>query len=292
MGHGMMSGPRKTHRIDDPSKAAGRPRPAMYRALGDAEPPETVRIGGREYRLERVFKHDSWAATALYAASTTGERAVCKFNRQQGIGPVPMRWLGRHLARNEAKVLDRMAGAGGVPENLGPVEVGGEVLPYAVARRYIEGNPLGRKDKVGDDFFPGLRRILDVLHARGMAYVDLHKRENVLVGDDGKPYLIDFQISFAAPAGWRGRLPLTRVCLRLLQRSDDYHFDKMWARSRPDQNGGEEGLRRPWWIEAHRLVARPFRSLRRRHLVKRGIRTGQGRAGSEHFTEEALRAGE
>ena len=71
-----------------------------------------------------------------------------------------------------------------------------------MARRYIEGNPLGRKDEVGDEFFPGLRGILDVLHARGMAYVDLHKRENVLVGSDGKPYLLDFQIGLALPHWW------------------------------------------------------------------------------------------
>jgi hypothetical protein len=248
-----------------------------------------VEIGGQPYLRERVFKHDSWAATALYRAEAGGRRAICKFNRIQRIGPIPMGWLGKRLAWNERTILERMDDHPGVPGWLGDVAAGGRVLTNAVSRAFIEGRPLGRHDQVDDGFFPSLRSILDVMHARRLAYVDLHKRENVLVGEDGRPYLIDFQISHAGPAGWRGWLPWQAVVLRILQRSDDYHFAKMWCRSRPDQTGGEENLARPWWIRLHRLVARPFRSLRRGLLVRRGIRSGKGRATSEHFTEEALR---
>jgi hypothetical protein len=45
----------------------------------------------------------------------------------------------------------------------------------------------------------------------------------------------------------------------------------------------------PWWIRVHRLVARPFRELRRRLLVRLGIRSGKGRVETEVFAEHALR---
>jgi hypothetical protein len=42
-------------------------------------------------------------------------------------------------------------------------------------------------------------------------------------------------------------------------------------------------------VRAHRLVARPFRELRRRLLVKLGVRSGKGRVETELFAEHALR---
>ena len=67
---------------------------------------------------------------------------------------------------------------------------------------------------------------------------------------------------------------------------------KHWVRCRPDQCGMDliaQQRRIPWWIRAHRLVARPFRELRRRLLVRVGVRTGKGRVETEVFAEHALR---
>ena len=118
-------------------------------------------------------------------------------------------------------------------------------------------------------------------------YVDLHKRENILVNERGEPCLIDFQISVAWPR-WLPAGPL----FALLRRGDEYHLMKHWSRSRPDQCGFDEVALRnqiPWPIRAHRLVARPFRELRRRLLVKLGVRSGKGRVETELFAEHALR---
>jgi hypothetical protein len=237
-----------------------------------------------------VFKHDSWAATALYE-DLLGQ-VVCKFNRTQRIGPFPMGWLGRKLARNEREALVRLEDRPDVPRWSGEVRVAGRALENAVAHDFVPGRPLARDSALEDDFFPALRDLLDAMHARGMAYVDLHKRENVLVGGDGRPYLIDFQISVVASGSRLSRsLPYRRV-LRVLQRCDDYHFLKLFARHRPDLiPDGEARIaaQRPFWIKAHRLVAIPFRTLRRRMLARLKVRDGRGRAGSEVFAEEAVR---
>jgi len=80
--------------------------------------------------------------------------------------------------------------------------------------------------------------------------------------------------------------------LRLLQRSDDYHLLKHRVKHRPDQVGmsaAEFERLRPWWIRAHRCVAVPFRTVRRRLLTALGIRSKTGHAFSEAFPEVAHR---
>jgi hypothetical protein len=240
-----------------------------------------VVLGGRTYRRTEVFKHDSWAATALYEGPAG--RVVCKFNRTQPVFGLPMRWLGRWLAAREAAMLARCADLPNVPAPAGPVAAGGAVLANAVAHDFIPGHPLAEGERVGDDFFPKLRRLLAELHRRGIAYVDLHKRENVIVGDDGEPYLIDFQISVRLPkSGPAGAL------LRIMQRGDDYHLAKHVARNRPDQ-APAAGVGLPWFIRLHRSFARPLRALRRRLLVLAGVRRGRGRAETEADPEDAVR---
>ncbi|MFM7319612.1 MAG: hypothetical protein ACKO85_10470 [Isosphaeraceae bacterium] len=262
-----------------------RPRPAMFRALGHTEPPAEVCVDGVSYRLLRVFKHDSWAATALYQAQG-GQKTICKFNRVQSIGPIPMRWLGRFLAGNESAALLKLQDTGHVPILLKEVVAVGVKQPNAIARVFIEGHPLGHREAVPEAFFLTLKSLLNAMHQRKMAYVDLHKRENVLVGDDGQPYLIDFQISFI-PSKLLRLLPTTWALLSILQKSDDYHLEKLRLKSSPA--GSDEGIKRPWWIRMHRAVAMPFRQIRRRMLVKIKVRSGEGRVHTEHFTEEGLR---
>ena len=54
----------------------------------------------------------------------------------------------------------------------------------------------------------------------------MSKWANILIGDDGLPYLIDYQIHFWLPRN----LPL-----RWAQAADLYYFHRHWLRCRPDQ---------------------------------------------------------
>ncbi len=268
------------------ARSATRSRPRWLRALGLQDPPETLQIAGLPHRLRELYKHDSWAATALYE-SAQGDLRIVKLHRQASAFGMPLDWVGRRTARNERQLLAHLSGLDGIPVLAGPVCVDGKVLANSVAREFVAGHPLGNREPVPDAFFPELRRLLAGLHGRRTVYVDLHKRENIIVGDSGQPCLIDFQISLTWPA-WLPSGPIFRI----LSRSDDYHLMKHWARCRPDQCGMDSAALQkhiPWWIRGHRLVARPFRELRRRLLVRLGIRTGKGRVETEAFAEHALR---
>ncbi|MEL6429633.1 MAG: hypothetical protein AAFR54_10680, partial [Planctomycetota bacterium] len=54
------------------------------------------------------------------------------------------------------------------------------------------------------DFFDLLVAAVEELHAAGVCHNDLHKEQNVVVGRDGRPVLIDFQLATLHPKR-RGR---------------------------------------------------------------------------------------
>ncbi len=267
-----------------------RPRPALFRALGNQDPPATIECRREVFTRVQILKHDSWAATAIYESAS--RRAICKFNRRQRIFIVPMAWLGRLLASRERTFMERLAGIPGIPLSLGRLTADGRLLRNAVGHEYVEGHALAEREHVGDEFFPRLAAILAAVHDRGVAHVDLHKRENILVDEAGHPCLIDYQISFGLPRRSRLAAAMLRPVLRMLQRCDDYHLLKHRVKHRPDQIGmtSEELARqRPWWIRLHRCVAIPFRGCRRRLLTLLCIRSRSGHAHSEAFPEIAHR---
>lgn len=269
-----------SHRFDTSLK--GRPRPQTLRALGRNEPPQNVIVNLERYERVEIFKHDSWAATATYR-SAVGETIVCKFNRQAPIGLLPMRWLGRLLARREHYFLQTLAGVRGIPRVFDHVIADGRTCPHAVAHEFVPGTPLSLSQKLRGDFFSNVEALLGQLHSKRIAYVDLHKQENVIVGDDGHPYLIDFQVSVQLPSS-RWATPL----FRMLRDCDLYHVDKhRWIHGQPPAS--MKSRPRPWWLGLHRSFAVPLRTLRRRFLVAIGVRRGEGSSATEAAPEVGLR---
>lgn len=254
----------------------------MFRALGKNEPPKSIQIGERHFLLQRVFKHDSWAATALYRCAN--EQIVCKLNRTQSVLGFPMRWMGVWLAKREANFFRLLAGVPGIPVGFDRVLIDGRIAPNAFAHAFVPGRPLSLVHDADQSYFDQLHALVAAIHQRQMAYVDLNKPENVLVGDDGRPYLFDFQISVRLP-NWPG----ARWLLKLLQQSDQYHLVKheTW---RLHRESFEQRMQqnRPWWIRWHRTVGVPLRAARRRLLVALGIRRGRGWATSERAPEHGL----
>jgi RIO-like serine/threonine protein kinase len=232
------------------------------RALGANDLPETISVNDRAYRHEKTVKHDFFAATGFYRAED-GSRGVLKIGRTTRFFGLPLKWVGRRLCQRELNCYRRLADLPNVPKVLGVV---GET---GFLHEYVPGRPLAKDKPVPDDFFAQLQTLLAELHRRNIAYVDTNKPENILLGDDGRPYLIDFQISYVAkrPNWW----------LRRLQRADIYHILKHKRRMRRDQLTPEEEkivARRGLLIHLHRIVSKPYFFVRRR-LFKWLRRTGR-----------------
>lgn len=249
--------------------------PPSLTALGRRTLPGEIDVAGRRHTLREVFKNDFFAITALYEADTNSnaDKVILKVHRQASFLLIPLRWVGRLLRAKECVAFERLSDVEGVPLLLKRWESTG------IIREYIEGHPLGRDEHVADDFHKRLRALVDTIHLRDMAYVDLEKSENVLVGDDGKPYLFDFQISWYWPQSWGGGLWPMRVIRRCLQKGDLYHLGKLHRRSRPDQLTDAQraaSYRKPWYIAWHRWLTYPFTWCRR--LVLDRIDPKRGRA--------------
>ena len=227
------------------------------RALGRHDLPCAITIGGEVYRHIRTIKHDFFAATGFFE-NAAGECVVAKVGRTAPFAGIAMDWVGRFLCRRELRFYRALADLPNVPRLLGTFGKTGFV------HAFVPGQPLQRQLKVPDGFFDRLQSLMAEVHKRRIAYVDANKSPNILVGDDGLPYLIDFQISWDIHV--MGDTPVNRWCLARMQREDLYHILKHKRRLRPDELTAEEldATRRPsLLIRAHRFITRPYFRLRR-----------------------------
>lgn len=248
--------------------------PPSLQALGRQRLPAEIEVAGRRYVQRRVFKNDFFAITAMYAGPAG--KVILKVGRQADFLLVPLEWVGRWLARREVAAFQRLAEIDGIPRLLG------RWGPTGIVREYIDGHPLVKGEHVPDDFHGRLRELIARVHQREMAYVDLEKCENVLVGDDGQPYLFDFQISWYVPRRWGGELWPLRRLLQWFQAGDLYHLVKLQRRTRPDQLTPAElaaSYRKPWYVHVHRFFAWPFTRARRRILERVDPRRKVGERG-------------
>ncbi len=226
------------------------------RALGRGRLPESVVLADGIYTLDHAIKHDFFAATALYDGPAGA--AVVKVARTAPFMGLPLIVVGQWLRRREMRFYRQLADLPNIPEILGAVG------PTGFAHRFIPGRPLAKNKPVPDGFFDELLALMRELHRRGLAYVDANKPENILLGDDGRPHLIDFQISWDVRE--LGDNALNRWWLRHLQASDTYHVLKHKRRLRPDElRPGEAELsrRRGPLIRFHRVASKPYFWVRR-----------------------------
>jgi hypothetical protein len=245
--------PRELDRTAHPNRVV-----YSMRALGKEGLPDALSLGGTPYRLYLSVKHDFFAATAFYR-DCQDRIIVLKIGRTADFAGLPMRWLGRWSCRRELRFYRALADVPSVPRVLGTVGDTGFV------HCFVPGRPLSRDLPVPDGFFDQLGQLFDAIHQRDIAYVDTNKPQNILIGIDRRPYLIDFQIS--CDLHLIGDWWLARVILRHFQKEDRYHLLKHRRRMRPDEMTPGEldcSRRKSALLRLHRLLFRPWFLLRRR----------------------------
>lgn len=103
------------------------------------------------------------------------------------------RIAGRFFINRETKALERLNGIEGVPSR------SYRLNPLMLAYPFIEGESLRSlrktRKKLPREFFESFEKLVARMHRRGIVHLDLRNLGNVLLGEDGKPYIIDFQSS-------------------------------------------------------------------------------------------------
>jgi hypothetical protein len=207
-------------------------------------PEPTITVDGKTYRYTSTLKADFFSVNYLYEREETAY--VLKVSRFRFIGAFAFQWLAWLLHHHEWSVYRRLDGTPWIPPLAGRhgrrsllhVFVPGTTLKQYVLKLKREGTFDPRKH-IGDDFFPRLAATLAEVHRREVGYADLAKLENVIVDEQGKPWLIDFQISWPVPPSGPFRR-LSLAVYRILAREDIYHLLKYKSRYRPDQLTPEE----------------------------------------------------
>ncbi len=106
--------------------------------------------------------------------------------------------VGALSIRREALMYRMLRDIRGIPSEAHTVD------RYAIAVTHIPGRDAAQlqRGELTPLFFSRLREIIDRIHDRGIVLCDLRNIKNVLLGDDGKPYLIDFSTAFQRGGRW------------------------------------------------------------------------------------------
>lgn len=211
------------------------------------------------YRIRKIFKDDFFALTLLVSDSEE-QYWVLKISRIKvpwlRIFQPLLTWLGKR----EALIYQYLQGTKGIP-------LLKDFQANWFLHEFIQGDTLKVSKIVSDSFFDELLLLLQTLHQKNVAYVDLDKKDNIIVGFDQKPYLIDFQISlkFKKTTGL-----LRHKLFHLFTESDLYHFYKHKRRIRKDLIQENEIQHRRKRSRLHTLhdycLVRPFRWFKRKFL--------------------------
>ena len=101
-------------------------------------------------------------------------------------------FIGIIANRREAFIYRKLEGLRGIPKWIGLID------RYALAIAYVPGRNASELNsgELTPLFFKKLREIVDAIHDRGIVLCDLRNIKNVILGEDGEPYLIDFSTAF------------------------------------------------------------------------------------------------
>lgn len=192
-----------------------------------------------------------WSKADIHRVRLRGEDLVVKsFARKSAF----VRWLGRLQNEREARAYGAVAGITGVPALRGRPDPETLVLEFVEGERltHIRLEPRSKRPEV-----ERLRRLIEAIHERGVAHLDLRGRDNILIDAAGTVRVIDFAAAHVAPAGsWR-----RRFVFPLLRSIDRSAFLKWKALLTPEDLTDRERrklrryrrLRRLWFLNRKEL---------------------------------------
>ncbi len=209
---------------------------------------ENIRLSDLPERAVRVLRAPSSTRPAIWLLEEEGAGAVVKdFSVNQA-------WYrhtaGRFLVWREQKALRRLAGVPGVPRLLGVVD-GVAIVMERLPGRTLEN--LEQERRLEPGFFDRLHEVVLQCHAKGVAHCDLKRAANILFGDDGRPYIIDWGASISAS---EFRFCGLKRIFERFEEDDLLAVIKVKLRHCPEQVSADEKARLHWRSAPERLIRR------------------------------------
>jgi tRNA A-37 threonylcarbamoyl transferase component Bud32 len=173
-----------------------------------------------------ILRHSSNTRPVIWVVEEKGVRAIVKdFSNSRFLY---RNIIGRFLIWRERRAYEILKGLKGIPACYGVID------GLALTLEQIPSRPLKKHNKnikLSDTFFDELKNIVDSFHKRGLAHCDLKNGANVLVGRDGRPYIVDWSGSISEKEF--GFFPLNRIYLRFVL-DDHFAIIKLKMRYAPE----------------------------------------------------------
>ncbi len=156
----------------------------------------------------REFGRPKWCDARVKLVERDGRRAILKDVNDR---PAVFRFtLGRCLIRREFRIYERLEGIEGVPDAYRRLDRDGFLIEYidgtAVTRKELE-----RGQDVDESYYRRCAELLEVIHARGIVHLDLRNGKNFILGEDGRPHIVDFASALYFPRWVPGRRRIVRL---------------------------------------------------------------------------------
>lgn len=151
---------------------------------------ESIKLSDIPKKHSGKLREPSTTRPTLWVIEENGLKAVIKDFSSNGF--LFRNIIGRFLVWREGKAYRRLKGLKGVPTLYRSLH------GLALIIEEIPGKDLEKLEKgtrLSDDFFKELRSLVEDVHRRGLIHGDLKRAPNVLLGNDGKPYLLDWAAS-------------------------------------------------------------------------------------------------
>lgn len=153
---------------------------------------ETIRLPEIPKKHCGILREPSSTRPTLWVIEEDGKRAVIKDFSSNGF--LYRNTIGRFLIWRESKAYKRLKGLNGVPTLYRSMD-GLALIIEEIPGEDLE--TLERKKTLSEDFFKELVSLVDDVHGRDLIHGDLKRAANILLGPDGKPYIVDWAASIS-----------------------------------------------------------------------------------------------
>jgi len=215
---------------------------------------DTLSLSELFKRDSHVLRESSSTRPRIFVVEEEGTRVVIKDFTPNGF--FFRNIIGRFLIWREAKAYRKMRGLRGIPKFYRIIN------GLAIVVQEIQGKPLERVKEghlLPDGFIDTLKRLIDEVHKRGIAHCDLKRAGNIILGNDGMPYIIDWGASIFDS---EFRLPLLKAVYRRFVLDDNMAIVKLKLRYARDTITDEDMARYGHRSKAEKLVRKIRDNLR------------------------------
>ncbi len=181
------------------------------------------------------------------------QRIVIKTPHGRGL----MRYLHTRMLRHENRVYQRLGKLDFLPPHYGLIANRYLAIGYVPSQTMRQCRPPGNSD-----FYDRLFQAIAQMHQRGIAHMDLKRKENLLVDDNQHPVIIDFG---AAVIHKPGLHPLNHFWYGIARRFDYNAWIKHKYMGRLDQISEQDRpyYQRSWLEKLASMIKRSYLKIKR-----------------------------